>query len=399
MRRALIFVLIAINFFFYSCKKEDNTKTYLNNWDEDIDYFSINLTDNHKNLFHNISQSEFVTDIADLRSKTNELTDAQINIELFRIISKIGDSHTSIGSGSYLSSVPLMIEWLSDGFFITHIHSDYQQYLGNKIVSINGVDLSVIINKFRTIIAYENEYCFKLFLPSYLRVPEIYQYFGYSNKANTITFNLENGNQFDLDSGSDEMTSIYENTTLPLYLSNTSEYYWYELLDNDNLLYIQYNKAWEMNNLPFQTFTDQISGLVNQNSNISKIAIDLRLNTGGNSTIAKPLFELLQSLILDGQLESENIYIIIGRKTFSSAVLNSIELQKMVNPIFIGEPSGGKPNHYGEVKSFFLPNSHLKVRYSSNYFSWVEGDPPSIIPNISMPISSEDLLQGHDPNN
>ena len=42
--------------------------------------------------------------------------------------------------------------------------------------------------------------------------------------------------------------------------------------------------------------------------------------------------------------------------------------QNDTEAIFIGEPTGGRPNHFGEVKSFNLPNSGLSVRYSTKYF-------------------------------
>ncbi len=50
--------------------------------------------------------------------------------------------------------------------------------------------------------------------------------------------------------------------------------------------------------------------------------------------------------------------------------------QLQTNPILVGEPTGGKPNSYGEISSFLLPNSGLVVNYSTKYFEQVSGDPP-----------------------
>ncbi|MFW5827416.1 MAG: hypothetical protein ACOCU4_04955 [Alkalispirochaeta sp.] len=57
--------------------------------------------------------------------------------------------------------------------------------------------------------------------------------------------------------------------------------------------------------------------------------------------------------------------VIIGRDAFSFAVLNAITLKQEAGAQFVGEPSGGRPNHYGEVKMFELPNLGRTVQYST----------------------------------
>jgi C-terminal processing protease CtpA/Prc len=99
----------------------------------------------------------------------------------------------------------------------------------------------------------------------------------------------------------------------------------------------------------------------------------------------------------DLKLKTGNLYVIIGKFTFSSALLNAIDLKQKTNAILIGSPTGGKPNHYGEVKSFQLNKLDLKVWYSSNFFKNVDGDPPSLEPDIFIPITSDDMRALTDP--
>lgn len=395
--KSLTLILVSVTLMTSSCKKEEEVPNFANNWDEDIYVFADNLKKRHKNLFYKVSKDEFYSDIQILRSKSDSLSSTDINIELFKIISKIGDSHTSIDSGPWLTTLPFTVEWLSDGIFITAINDENSQHLGKKIVSICGVNIENILEQFSTLVAYENESCLRWFIVSYLRSPEIYHYFGISDSETSIILNLEDGIDIELKSENTELESIYNTTPIPLYLSNRNDYYWFTPLDNEKILYIQYNRARERNSLSFQSFTNQISELINQSDTINKIVIDLRLNSGGNSLIAKPLIDLMHYYVNNSRLLRENIYVVIGRKTFSSAVLNSIELMNAIDPVFIGEPSGGKPNHFGEVETFSLPFSKLRVSYSIKYFNWVQDDPPSIMPTTTIELSSHDLLQGTDP--
>lgn len=382
---------------FLSCSKEDPVPEFLNDWDEDISFFATTLKSEHYELFSKISEEEFNHDIEQLRLLTSTLSDAEINIELLLILSKIGDSHTNISSNKYFDILPFKFEWLLDGFLLTHVSSEHEDHLGQKILKINNIDILSIANTFRSVVTYENEYCFKEFLVYYMRIPQIYNYLDYGYSESTISLTLENGSTIVIEPSSEPMSSLYSTISLPLYLSNTSNYYWSKVLSDYDMLYIQYNRAKENSNQSFESFTSQVVSTIDNNEEIQKVVLDLRLNSGGNSLIARPLIEKLKTYVDDDRLSNENIYLIIGRKTFSSGVLNAIELQNAIDPIIIGEPSGGKPNHYGEVKTFILPNSHLKIRYSTKYFNWYPGDPPSLLPEIVIEQSSESLLSGEDP--
>jgi hypothetical protein len=78
--------------------------------------------------------------------------------------------------------------------------------------------------------------------------------------------------------------------------------------------------------------------------------------------------------------------------------MNAIELRSGTKSILLGEPTGGMPNHYGEVRSFQLPNSGLRVQYFTRYFTNLPGsNAPSLAPDLSYPITWADLLAGADP--
>ena len=65
--------------------------------------------------------------------------------------------------------------------------------------------------------------------------------------------------------------------------------------------------------------------------------------------------------------------------------------------IFVGEETGGKPNHFGEVRSFKLPNSGLEVSYSTKYFKKSDKYINSFTPDYIIKESFVDLKKGIDP--
>jgi C-terminal processing protease CtpA/Prc len=125
------------------------------------------------------------------------------------------------------------------------------------------------------------------------------------------------------------------------------------------------------------------------------VIVDLRGNGGGNSEVIAPLLKGLSNR--PALAEHGRIFALIDRRTFSSALMNSIQLRDQAHAVLIGEPTGGRPNHYGEVRTFRLPNSGLTVFHSTKYFTMQAEDTPSLMPHITVKQSSADYLAGRDP--
>ncbi|MEE9371526.1 MAG: hypothetical protein V3V00_00570 [Saprospiraceae bacterium] len=390
-----IFLIACITLFCTSCHKEE-CASFDNVWEEDVCFFGENLKSKHKDLFFNIPQVEYDYDINTLQSNTSTLSELDIIIGLKKVISKIGDSHTGIQIGTRLTPVPLRVQWFDDGIYITGIATSQEMYLGKKVIGIEGISIDIVLDSLKTVIAYENESNFKNQVIGFLQVVDFYKYFDFISNAEELNITIENGDNITL-YPKDKVVVSLPIPELPLFLKRQNEFYWFEELPGEGLMYIQYNACAEIDNYPFSTFTDEISERININNSIKKIVLDLRHNGGGNSEVALPLITKLDDLVSSSRLQSSDIYVIISRKTFSSAILNAIELRKKISPIFIGEHTGGKPNHYGEVKDFFLPNSRLKVRYSSKYFKLLDTDEDALYPDIKVNYNYHHYISSLDP--
>jgi hypothetical protein len=123
--------------------------------------------------------------------------------------------------------------------------------------------------------------------------------------------------------------------------------------------------------------------------------VDLRLNSGGNSQVIEPLIKGLkarQSLMARGHL-----FALIGRSAFSSGLLAAFKFRHDLHAILIGEPSGEKPNSYGEVKAIALPNSKIDIHCSTKFFRIMTGDPPNFPPDVTVGRTLAEALAGKDP--
>lgn len=126
-----------------------------------------------------------------------------------------------------------------------------------------------------------------------------------------------------------------------------------------------------------------------------RLIIDLRNNSGGNSSVLSNQMERLASHPRLAQPGS--IIALIGPVTYSSGMMNAHQLRENAHATLVGEPTGGKPNSYGEVRTFRLPNSGLSVSYSTKYFRMLEEDPPSVEPDVLVELESGAHFGGQDP--
>jgi len=380
---------------------EEGTKL----WQEDIEYLVSKLEGNHKNLYHNISKEDFQIQKLELLSSIDKLDSIGVFIGMKKLVSLIGDGHTTIRYDIPLNRFPLVIHRFDEGWFAIQISKEHEGFLGQELVSIGGVAIEEILQEMSSMLEHENDAQLISDFPFIAVTADFLMNFGFIDDLTkaSFTFRDDNGNENTI-----ELQSYYHKnvnvqitrlddkliqTEAPFYKRRIEEIYWHEYISSEETMYIQYNRCSENKKKPIDTYTKEVIADLESNQ-IKRVIFDLRNNGGGNSSIAGPLIDGIARL---QKKEKFEVYVLIGRETFSSAILNTIELKKKTKAILVGEPTGGKPNHYGEVKTFNLPNSGLRVTYSSKYFKHFPDDTDSLYPDIAVKHSIIDYLNNVDP--
>ncbi len=371
-------------------------------WMQDLNFLSTELARKHKNLYHNISEAEFLTRIETLKTKLPSMNQNEILVALMKIIASVGDSHTTLGYRPQ-QALPLMLYWFKDGIAILNTTSDYKDILYGKITAIEGNPIENVTAALSSIIPHENEAQIKNNIPNLLTDTTILHGMKLipSQEKASLTVISASGREIALDmkpvsfsSKPEWLVDSSDMSDAPLYLRNRKKFYWYKMLPDFKTLFFKYNSCQNMNDQPFSDFVKAFFSTTDKEK-VKRIVIDLRHNGGGNSGIFAPFLEELKKRPQFRQKGS--IYVLIGRRTFSSAILNAIDLKKRTPAIFAGEPTGGKPNHYGEVQMFRLPQSGFPVTYSVKYFRVIDDDPVSLVPDILIEPGISDYLEKADP--
>ncbi len=371
-------------------------------WARDLDFLASELPARHKNLFATITEREFLSRIESLKKELPSLHPNEILTRLMAVVAAIGDSHTTLGYRA-TRGIPLMAGWLRDGIHVLNTTEPYSAILHGRLAAVGGRPLEDVIAGLASIIPHENEAQVKNQLPNLLVDTAILHGLELipSPESAVLTVETPAGERLNVEmtplsfaSNPGWIVDTADESGAPLYLRNRRIFYWFDILPAANALFFKYNSCREMQGKPFAEFAREMFEAADA-AGVERVVVDLRHNGGGNSGIFRPFLEELKKRT--ALMQKGRIFVLVGRRTFSSAILNALEMKKETPAVFAGEPTGGKPNHFGEVRTFQLPNSKLPVTYSVKYFKVIEDDPDSFVPDILVELTLRDYLDKADP--
>ena len=407
MKTIYLLGLLCISFFANSQQRDID-------WSADLDYIKVELPKNHVNLYSQKGADFFLKGIEQISLENEQLTDLAVAIKLQQLISSLGDSHTMIGWKKFLDAnkiLPLNLMWFSDGIYILHTTKENESILGHKIIKINEIPIQTIIDSLSTILVVDNNAVIKKEIPRLMPMVQLYEYFFQINpdqielqlqnpQGETISYTIKAA----LFTGQNMVACQLD--SIALCYKDEKLFFIDYPLPKDNLYYIKYNTCssreappqgfkGDTTKLPsFNEFKHKVIETINTN-NFDKIVFDLRFNTGGDSRLGTDLVN--QLALIDKVNQKGKLFIVIGRQTFSSAIINVMDFKDKTQAILVGEETWGKPNHFGEIKLMKLPSSGLPVQYSTKYFKRTKLDMKTITPDYTIESSFKDYKEGHDP--
>ena len=366
------------------------------NWNADLDTLQREIPATHPNAFHATTREAFDASIAKLRASAPSLPPHLVAAEIARIVASIGDGHTRLTipvdpNAGFFSGhsptnlpddpalrfrhLPVRFTWFSDGVYITSAAN--RDLIGKRVTRIGAMTIDDAINAMAPLAAADNDAMRRGVITDLLAVPELLNAVKVAPSADRVTVN---GVQLD---------AIPFGAAVPWLEKADARPFWFE--PRGHIIYFAFNQVANGEHETLAAFADRLFKYVNEHHSDALI-IDLRANAGGNSALLKPI---VHGLIRAPKLP---VFVLIGRRTFSAAVTFATELEQNTNAIFVGEPTGGRPNGYGDSRKITLPSSGLTVRISTLYHQ--DSDPrdsrDAIPPHLTVSASSADFIAHRD---
>jgi hypothetical protein len=419
-----IFLLFIISLFSFSSTHALNSlELTKKQWLEDLYYVTKTLIDKHPDIFYRISEDDFKRTVAEAEQKIKRSqTDEGCLSAILQVVASIHDGHTRLVASNlhgFRDIFPVRMYEFSDGIFITGIDEKYTEFIGTKVQKIGQISAEEALKRTGALAFADNAFSRKNQAP-FIVIACKYAYgLGITDTADKLSLVVEtskgshdeiilstvtppgaNNMQRGLDIGpvGIPFASAFTGTEkeLPLYLKHLdgNHNYWFEHDKQHRAIYMQFNMVVHQKDENFKKFYKRMFDYIDKNSkSIDKFILDLRFNSGGNGLMVLPFMnEIINRL--------GHLYTLIGRRSFSAAVLLVAEMMLHTQTLLVGEPAGAAQNMFSDiVNGGTLPNSGATLFISSEYFNiaWPANKNYTIPPHYPAPFSSLDFFSGKDP--
>jgi hypothetical protein len=380
-------------------------------WQADLALLIPGMERLHEDLYHGVSEEALADAVAALAATVPSATDDELMDGVLRIVGMVSaggcDAHTGAyvwGSGSYpLDSLPLRLWLFGDDVVVVAALPPYTDLVGQRIASIDGHPISEVLQALDPLVPRDNEQTVRLLLPRFLLIPQILRGLGLAD-AGPVTLAV--------DRGEGTMMSAVDVAPLPmadynawagqyglhlpadpdvLYLSRIDDALWWQLLDDGETLFVQYNRVDE---LPTQTYTGL--GQAMADAAVTRVVLDVRHNFGGELRALDPMVALFQGPAFD---QEGRLFVATGRNTFSGGSLLVARLQRDTAAEIVGEPMGGCPTFWSDAAPLDLPWSGIQVGVADDVAVGVDAADTrhGILPDTTLELTLDEWLAEDDP--
>ncbi|MCP1299052.1 S41 family peptidase [Chryseobacterium sp. S0630] len=407
--------------------------------EQDIDFIKDKIVNAHINPYTEISKSEFEKKYTDIRKSLKDgMTQKDFYYLAKPLIVTLNDEHSSMSDFCVTDSIkrsmkvlPLKFKYENGKMLLTENYSDNKLNIGDELLSLNDISINEVLeNCAQTIPGVKEE-----------RIPTAVDRFWIM--INKFCYFITDDYNLKFKSG---LHTLVKSISLEQLKANASKM---QPKKKEDFKPVDYKKIKDYAYLTVNTFDDRNTFTLEEwktkfdsifaqikKDNAKKLVIDVHNNSGGNSAVgnllinyfsdkpyqsyqgkwkkSKEYADYLKSnnkespeynKIKDGDyypIHSRSIiagknplrfsgktYVIVGKNTFSSAMMFSVMVLDNKLAEVAGEmPEKGHPNHFGELINFQTPNTKLDFRFGVK--EWIR-PAGNIVPNKLIPTKTIDL--------
>lgn len=368
-----------------------------------------NIVHTHPEGLSYAGNTEFTAFAAKLAGSADKLDLADYIIQLHKLFSFIHDGHTAVLSlgmqaEPFTLRMPILVRPFADGLYIVEAKDEALSLLGGRLVSVNGVPVEQVLRAYVDGAQGDNS-AFAMRWSSFLfSFPGWLHGLGFADGAYhspiTMQVETESGDTVSAElrprAGANMGRTPVERqlSTVEEMSRSSSSPNFVRILAEHKAVYVSLDAMDDTETKSFAEFTVEVRGAL-ADTDTERVILDLRRNGGGNNMLPEPL---RRSLVKSRFNKPGGIVVLISPNTFSAAMNLATRLERESFALFVGEPTGGRPNHFGDPK--LLSGSATGVNYLISTLRWQDSMPFDdriwLLPDIPASPSFEDYLLGRD---
>jgi hypothetical protein len=350
--------------------------------------------------------AEFVRLHGELKRNIPTLSNEEILVEMNRLVASLHQGHTEVANFDKTKLIdahmlPVRIRAFPEGVFIVNAAPEHHDLIGSRIMTIGQKRIAEVLRLAAELAGVDGDMRYLYIAQNVATVGPVLKVLKLLDANGAANLAVENA------AGRSRAVSLKPtgnlswmgaappgNRTVDLHLHGGLKAQSEKAVPEHQALYVQFNQVQNGKEESLPTFGTRLNSILRA-THPKNIILDMRLNAGGNTALYTNLLRTLIGYSLDAE---NQIYVLTSRDTASAAANFITELERLGNPIFVGEPPSECCNLNGDATKFFLPYS--KIGASISAVKWNLSHPydsrREISPDVPVQLTAKDYFSGRD---
>jgi hypothetical protein len=366
-------------------------------WREDLSFLASEVPKRHAKAFATLPEAQWKAKVAALDARIPKLGPDQTLVAFTQLINAIGDGHTQIVGSPAPEEMPLELSQIDGAFRVTAVGPGLEKALGARVLAIGKTSIGRAHALAMTLTPVDELAPLREGRADYfLTRGDLMHGLGIIRDRAVAPYRLQQdgGAVFTLEAhglpphSDPPMTRLGVDPRIAPPAGKPGPF-WCKALAEAHAVYCDWTGYNGLSGAAKAMWT-----LIAQ-TKPDKLILDMRDNGGGDNTVGAAV--LVDPLKARADLNRKGrLFVLIGPLTFSAAMNNAAQFQDSTNAILVGQTIGEKPNSYQEPRQFHLPNSHLAVRVSTQWYQFRKSGPNVVAPDQAITPAWTDVKARRD---
>lgn len=377
-------------------------------WRRDIDF----LFNETKRVNPDYRDKPFPAEITrryeDLKKNVPKLSDEEIFVGMSRMLAPLHQGHVVLWTSPPLNRyLPVRLYAFPDGIYVIEGRGEHKDLAGSRVLAFGGVPAEEMLRRLAEASSADGDMQYLWGVSFLAETSWLKGLGGIGGRASTesVTLTVQKPGEASRTVTLATSTTQPENrqdklvaapdVPPPLFLRDPDQMHWELALPEHDALYVQVNNLVDDEDEKLPDFGQRLWTVL-EKTKPKNVILDLRHNNGGNTLIYP---ELLRTLIAFSREPGNQIYALIGRRSYSATGNFVTDLERLADPIFVGEATSECCNLYGDATVVRLPYS--KVEGELTNVKWNLSSPSDrrreMSPEVPVQLTAQDYFAGRDP--
>jgi tetratricopeptide (TPR) repeat protein len=340
----------------------------------------------------------------ELKRDVPRLSDEEIFVRMSRMLAVLHQGHIALWSPPHDRFLPFRFYAFPDGLYIVEARGAYRELAGARVVSFGSMPADTALRHLAEALSADGDMEY-LWGVSRLAETGWLKGLGGTASADSVRMTVQLPGRAprtlavatsdSAPQGRQDRLVAPPGVPAPLFLRNVGETFWHTAVPEHHAVYVQVNNILDAEHETLAAYGRRLWTVLDT-TRAANLILDIRHNNGG-STVLYP--ELLRTLIAYSRVPGHQVWVLIGRRTYSAAGNFVTDLERLTDPVFVGEASSECCNLHGDPAAIRLPWSGVQGEVTA--VKWQLSQPGDarreISPEVPVQLTAAAYFAGQDP--